>query len=540
MFGKSVKTVVITTNFIFLITNIIFTLLALILANYVSKEIAKRNPIDTLISKIDKKDDNSYQNIPVKRYIGNKGYIEILDENLNLIYSGNSNQHRKYTPEVMNFISDLDKNTSYYINLQQRSDNKVIYVISEYRYRNSQNSEYEYFSDLLSGTTILDKNYKLVYSDMDICNLGSLTDSDINILFDNNDDTFSVKHTFFNAQNQKRYMIAHLDSSSNPVSVFNSNLILYSILFCVISTIILNIVFSNIIVKKVVRPVMAINKALKDIAEEKTIDKKELLKLKDFTNIAHALENTLTIMQERKFNYEKIIKEKTEYISEYAHDIKNSFMSLSIYLNKLKNTSSYEEIKDYIETLSRISEEAEELFHNLTDYNMISNPNFRLNLSLEDLTITFRKFVVDAYKEFKFLGYSTKIKINASKVIGQYDCKQLLRVFNNIKYNFMKYCTNENTIYFFLKVSPETVSIELGNDGTPIDPSIRDEIFQPYTTGNNKYSSKKSSGIGLALAKKIVSMHSGKIELLDNNHNIFHIELPLTYYKRSKGEFWEN
>ena len=64
------------------------------------------------------------------------------------------------------------------------------------------------------------------------------------------------------------------------------------------------------------------------------------------------------------------------------------------------------------------------------------------------------------------------------------------------------------------------IKIDIADDGTGIDPTIADQVFEPF------FSKKGQSGIGLYLTKRIVELHDGEIELKRNKYTVISIILP--------------
>ena len=58
----------------------------------------------------------------------------------------------------------------------------------------------------------------------------------------------------------------------------------------------------------------------------------------------------------------------------------------------------------------------------------------------------------------------------------------------------------------------DEVIVLVANDGEPIPPSAREQIFIPFYT-----TKKEGSGIGLSLARQIMRQHNGSIELLSSD-----------------------
>jgi two-component system nitrogen regulation sensor histidine kinase NtrY len=80
-------------------------------------------------------------------------------------------------------------------------------------------------------------------------------------------------------------------------------------------------------------------------------------------------------------------------------------------------------------------------------------------------------------------------------------------------------------VAFRIRVSctPQTVSIELSNDGVPVPPALAARIFDPYVSGN---ATTANMGLGLSIVKKVVIEHGGQIGYIEHDgHPAFVISL---------------
>ncbi len=70
----------------------------------------------------------------------------------------------------------------------------------------------------------------------------------------------------------------------------------------------------------------------------------------------------------------------------------------------------------------------------------------------------------------------------------------------------------------------DELEIEIADNGPGIPPDIRDRIFEPFFT--NK---KDGTGMGLAIAQKIINDHGGEVEVISKKHfgAVFRIVLPV-------------
>ena len=97
---------------------------------------------------------------------------------------------------------------------------------------------------------------------------------------------------------------------------------------------------------------------------------------------------------------------------------------------------------------------------------------------------------------------------------------QLRRAFTNIITNALRYAKSEIGIECRADRGKAVISIR--DDGEGIAPELLPHIFDRF------FSTRKGgAGIGLSLAKEIVSLHKGTIRALNDNGAVFEISLPL-------------
>ena len=122
---------------------------------------------------------------------------------------------------------------------------------------------------------------------------------------------------------------------------------------------------------------------------------------------------------------------------------------------------------------------------------------------------------------------SRRIKINLSKdsqghmISG--DWLQLRRVFMNIIRNSIEAYQNGGEIQIKLSRRKKRVVVGIKDFGPGISVDERKKIFQPFFT-----TKKSGTGLGLFIAKQIVTAHQGKILLRSNlgNGTTFSVSFP--------------
>lgn len=114
------------------------------------------------------------------------------------------------------------------------------------------------------------------------------------------------------------------------------------------------------------------------------------------------------------------------------------------------------------------------------------------------------------------------------------DRKWLVEAFINILDNSVKYSEENTKIFIDVKKLNLMVRIEIKDQGIGITDKEKHKVFQRFYRGHNSNVSKISgSGVGLYLARYIISQHNGTIMVKDNRiegkkiGSIFIVHLPI-------------
>lgn len=111
------------------------------------------------------------------------------------------------------------------------------------------------------------------------------------------------------------------------------------------------------------------------------------------------------------------------------------------------------------------------------------------------------------------------------------DAEKLARVFNNILKNAIAYSYPDTEIQVNCKVVDDSVQIAFSNRGKTIPPQKLDAIFEKFfRLDDARATNTGGAGLGLAIAKEIVTLHGGTISAeSENGITVFKVELPLKW-----------
>jgi len=210
-----------------------------------------------------------------------------------------------------------------------------------------------------------------------------------------------------------------------------------------------------------------------------------------------------------------------------AHEIRNPLSSLNINIELLREElleqvylSQKEEI---LSLLSFISYETLRLENNLKDFldfNRLPPPNFewvQLNEVLDSIV-----HLLGAEAQMKNARMETHFRKKIPLV--KIDVSQFNLALSNLLINSVQAVSDQGEVHLFTRASKKNVFVVIQDNGAGISkdhlPRIFDFMFSTKPTG---------SGLGLSIAKKIISDHHGEISVKSepNKGSVFTIRIPI-------------
>jgi len=265
-----------------------------------------------------------------------------------------------------------------------------------------------------------------------------------------------------------------------------------------------------------------VSERLRQFKDDKNPAEVQELKYIDLEIKSFLSENT-RIEQEKEIEIQK----KNDLVTYLAHDLKTPLTAIIGYLSILEESEVPEKIrKDYVKKVLDKSYHLEELtnqFFDITRFNLQEIP-------LNKTEIDGEFFLQQITDEFYPLCMPKKLQIDldVSKNLKIYgDGNLLARVLNNILKNAISYSNKDSVIKVTGKEEGEITSITIENDGDIISEQEIKLIFQKFYRRDKARSQSSGAGLGLAIAKKIINRHCGRLDAQSiNGHTTFSINLP--------------
>lgn len=192
-----------------------------------------------------------------------------------------------------------------------------------------------------------------------------------------------------------------------------------------------------------------------------------------------------------------------------SHDLKEPLRKINLFVDQLLEKNLDQEKRDNF--IKRIGNASTRMYH-LTDdlYNWASVGRMETDFKSEDLNEIVQEVIDDLEGSIQKTG--AKIKIDSLPTL-EIEKTQIHQLFQNLLSNAMKF--HREGVPPEIQITSKCAGdgyceIDIQDNGIGIDAKYYKKIFEPFSRLNNK-NDYLGSGIGLAICKKIIRRHHGKI-----------------------------
>lgn len=222
-------------------------------------------------------------------------------------------------------------------------------------------------------------------------------------------------------------------------------------------------------------------------------------------------------------------RKKDELVMYLAHDIRTPLTSVIGYLNLLKEMPDLSDaqrqkfVQVTLEKAGRLETLVNEFF-DITRYNRTQIELSKENIDLYYLLIQLKE---EAYPSLSRKGMTLRIDAREDcMVYGNAD--KLARVFHNLLKNAVAYGDAGSEITIRVRETEEETLLFISNHGETISRAEQERIFDKfYRMDAARQSDSGGAGLGLAIAKELVLMHGGDIQVESSDGvTTFQVKLP--------------
>ena len=317
--------------------------------------------------------------------------------------------------------------------------------------------------------------------------------------------------------NSRVYLYTLLEDMNSATSVLKNQLI-----YIVIGVIILAIVISLFLSKKLSKPIVNITDKAKELADGNyniRFEESDILEINELSKTLNYLEEEMS----------KTDEYRRDLMANVSHDLKTPLTMIKAYAEMVRDIS-YKDDKKRNENLNTIIDESDRLnllVNDILELSKLQAGTTSLELEEFDLVKELKQIVkkYDIIKETE--NYSLIIN-TPKKAVIKADKKRINQVIYNLINNAINYTGDDKTVYINIIDNNDYYRVEIKDTGKGIDKSDLKHIWDKYyKKEKNHKRNVVGTGLGLSIVKNILLEHNFKygVESKKNIGSTFYFEI---------------
>ncbi|ETI70804.1 sensor histidine kinase [Neobacillus vireti] len=327
------------------------------------------------------------------------------------------------------------------------------------------------------------------------------------------------------------YMKVPLPSRVNYLYVyFYDNYGFWNLFF--IGTILLTVIYYSLAIKKIASYFKLISDSVQQLSEgqfDVAIPVKKHGGLGPFAQNINSMEEQLKLLIEEE---KRAVQSKNELVTNVSHDLRTPLTSIIGYLRLIEEDEYRDEVElRYFVTIAYDkSKRLNRMVNDLFEFTKINNRDVALKRIRFNINELLKQLSAQFNPELRNAGMSIEIKNPPADIMIVADPDKLMRVFENLISNAIKYGREGKKIDLIVEENEQYAVVKVVNYGEAIPANAIPHIFDRlYRAEKSRSDETGGTGLGLAISKGIVELHQGEIIVSSNEaETIFQVHLPLS------------
>ena len=293
-----------------------------------------------------------------------------------------------------------------------------------------------------------------------------------------------------------------------------------SIRVSIVSILLITIALMQNISRKIVNPIKKITDATKKVASGDFTIELETKRNDEIGELTH--------------NFNKMVKElnsieclQKDFINNVSHEIKTPISSIQGFAKLLEaDDLSKEERKEYAEIIKEESDRLLYLSTNILKLAKLENQERIMNKTKFNIAEQIRRTISVLEPKWKEKNIKFNVSLKEQEFLGEKDL--MYQVWMNIIENSLKFSKQDGQIDVKMKTNQDSIIVEIKDYGIGMEEEEVKKIFDRFYQIDKSHT-KPGAGLGMTIAKRIVELSGGKIEVTSklNESTTFIVTLPI-------------
>ncbi|TCI29333.1 HAMP domain-containing histidine kinase [Exiguobacterium sp. SL-10] len=205
-------------------------------------------------------------------------------------------------------------------------------------------------------------------------------------------------------------------------------------------------------------------------------------------------------------------EERNQLFSNLSHDLRTPLTSIRGYLQLLESERAMTDVeRSHFNVLNEKTAQLEQLLEQLMDVNRLYSSQVILSKHQVNISLLTTQLVHEMGPLFEEANHHITSHVQPDLYI-EADQDQLIRVFQNLMSNALKYATPDEPIELTLVQQDDHVLWQLRNQTTPQTIASIDHLFDRTYRVDASRGETPGDGLGLSIARQIMILHEGMLQ----------------------------
>ena len=233
---------------------------------------------------------------------------------------------------------------------------------------------------------------------------------------------------------------------------------------------------------------------------------------KHMRRLADGINKQLRKLRRQKNRFVQGDMELKNAVTNISHDLRTPLTAISGYLDLLDAEEKSENAVRYLEVIKNRMEIMKQLTEELFRYSVITSPDYNASAELLSVNSVLEDSILGFYAAFRERKIVPNIHIPEERVMRTVNRAALSRVFSNLLNNAIKYSDGDLEITL-----TSHGKIIFSNTASELNEVEIERLFDRFYTVET---ARKSTGIGLTIARTLIEQMKGSISAEYQNHKL--------------------
>jgi signal transduction histidine kinase len=294
--------------------------------------------------------------------------------------------------------------------------------------------------------------------------------------------------------------------------------------------IIINIILSRRMTKRITKPLETLNEGVKQIHENNLTYRIAYQEDDEFRPVCETFNQMADRLETSTDQRLKDEANRRELLAGISHDLRTPLTAISGYLDGLESgVASTPEMRDkYFYTIRNNTSGMKNIIEQLFLFSKLDMNEFQFSPHRFDITRALSDIIEELTEQYAMQGLTITITGSPENVFIYADVVHFRRVLINILENSVRYKEKETgRLEISVVLESNFIQIRFSDDGPGVDPEALPNLFNAFyrTDPSRRTSDLRSvgsrsagSGLGLAISAKIIERSGGTIHAVNGDN----------------------